>query len=192
MTLSVLVACEYSGVVRDAFRARGHLAVSCDLRPSDTGGEWHYQGDVRDLLKHITWDLILAFPPCDDLAAVGAKHWPEKQADGRQQAAIEFVKMLADANCDRIAIENPRGILTSAWRHPDQVIQPYMFGEPWRKRTCLWLKGLPRLKPTNIVEPRGHWVETERRPGLEKGHRGSKIRARTFDGVAAAMAEQWG
>ena len=192
MTLSVLVACEYSGVVRDAFRARGHLAVSCDLRPSDTGGEWHYQGDVRDLLKHITWDLILAFPPCDDLAAVGAKHWPEKQADGRQQAAIEFVKMLADANCDRIAIENPRGILTSAWRHPDQVIQPYMFGEPWRKRTCLWLKGLPRLKPTNIVEPRGHWVETKTIPGLEKGHRGSKIRARTFDGVAAAMAEQWG
>lgn len=193
MSMAVLVACEYSGVVRDAFRKQGHMAMSCDLRKADSGDEWHYQGDVREPLTKVKWDMIIAFPPCDHLASVGARHWEEKQADGRQAEAIEFVKMLADADCDRIVIENPRGILTTAWRHPDQVIQPYMFGEPWRKRTCLWLKGVPRLKPTNIVEPKGHWVQT--RPhvdGLEKGHRGPKIRARTFAGVATAMAEQWG
>jgi site-specific DNA-cytosine methylase len=194
MSLSVLVACEYSGEVRDAFRKRGHMAMSCDLRPSERGQEWHFQGDVREPLTKIKWDLIIAFPPCEHLSCVGAAQWAEKQADGRQQAAVDFVKMIADADCDRIAIENPRGVLTSAWRHPDQVIQPYMFGDPWRKRTCLWLKGLPRLKPTNIVEPRGHWVDTgrQRHSGLEKGHRSPKIRARTFPGVAAAMAEQWG
>lgn len=193
MSMAVLVACEYSGVVRDAFRKQGHMAMSCDLRKSEGTQEWHYRGDVSDALKKIRWDLIIAFPPCDHLAAVGARHWEEKRADGRQQAAIEFVKMIADADCPRIAIENPMGVLSSEWRHPDQTIQPYMFGDPWRKKTCLWLKGLPRLRPTKIVKPKGHWVQTTKtNPGLEKGHRGSKIRARTFTGVARAMAEQWG
>lgn len=191
--MAVLVACEYSGVVRDAFRKQGHLAMSVDLRKADGGEEWHYRGDIRDALRLIKWDMILAFPPCDHLAAVGARHWPEKQADGRQQEAADFVKMIADADCPRIVIENPIGALTQYWRHPDQTIHPYMFGEPWKKRTCLWLKGVPRLRPTRIVKPKGHWVQQgPPKPGLVTGRRGAKIRARTFAGVARAMAEQWG
>lgn len=191
--MAVLVACEYSGVVRDAFRKQGHLAMSVDLRKADSGEEWHYRGDIRDALRLIKWDMILAFPPCDHLAAVGARHWPEKQADGRQAEAVEFVKMIADADCPRIVIENPIGALTQYWRHPDQTIHPYMFGEPWKKRTCLWLKGVPRLRPTRIVKPKGHWVQQgPAKPGLVTGRRGAKIRARTFAGVARAMAEQWG
>ena len=193
MKMTVLVACEYSGIVRDAFRKRGHLAMSCDLREADAGPEWHFQGDVRDPLKNIVWDLIIAFPPCNHLSSVGARHWAQKEADGRQRRAIEFVKMLADAPAERIAIENPTGILTRAWRAPDQIFHPYMFGEPWFKRTCLWLKNLPPLEHTRVVKPKGHWVQQGTpREGLVPGRRGPKIRARTFAGVARAMAEQWG
>lgn len=191
--MNVLVACEYSGVVRDAFRKRGHMAMSCDLREDDNGSEWHFQGDVRDALQNILWDMIIAFPPCQHLSAVGARHWATKQADGRQARAIKFVKMLADAPADKVVIENPAGILSRAWRPPDQIVHPYYFGDPWMKRTCLWLKGVPPLEPTNMVDPRGYWVQQAPvRPGLESGRRGPKIRARTFQGVAEAMAEQWG
>lgn len=193
MSMSVLVACEYSAVVRDQFRKRGHLAVSCDLRPSEGSPDWHYQGDVFDALTMIRWDLVIAFPPCQDLSVAGARHWQEKEADGRQDKAVEFVKRIAETDCPRIVIENPAGILTRKWRRPDQVIQPYQFGERWQKRTCLWLKGVPPLRPTRIVKPRGHWIQQgPARPGLESGRRGAKIRARTFLGVAKAMAEQWG
>lgn len=191
--MNVLVACECSGVVRDAFRKRGHMAMSCDLREDEDGSEWHFQGDVRDALNSIVWDMIVAFPPCQHLSSAGARHWAEKAADGRQARAIGFVKMFAEANCPRIVIENPAGILTRLWRKPDQIFHPYHFGEPWMKRTCLWLKGVDPLRHTNVVKPRGHWVQHDPvRPGFESGRRGSKIRARTFAGVAAAMAEQWG
>lgn len=193
MSMSVLVACEYSGVVRDAFRKRGHLAMSCDLREGDGTGEWHFQGDVRRALSEITWDLIIGFPPCQHLSSVGARHWPEKEADGRQARAVQFVKMLADAPAERVVIENPAGALTRLWRKPDQIINPFQFGDPWMKRTCLWLRGVPPLVPTKIVKPQGHWVQHDPlRPGLAPGHRGSKIRSRTFAGIARAMAEQWG
>lgn len=192
--MNVLVACEYSGVVRTAFRKRGHMAMSCDLRPADDGSEWHFQGDVRDALRNIVWDMIIAFPPCDHLSAVGARYWDEKLADGRLQAAVDFVKMFAEADCPRVVIENPSGILSRMWRVPDQTIHPYLFGEPWQKRTCLWLKGVEPLKPTKVVEPQGHWVQTRPvgRDGKVPGRRGSKVRARTFTGIAKAMAEQWG
>lgn len=193
MKMTVLVACEYSGVVRDAFRKRGHMAMSCDLREDDKQSEWHFQGSVVDPLRSIKWDMIIAFPPCTHLSSAGAAYWAEKEADGRQRRAIQFVKMLAEADADKIVIENPAGILTRAWRPPDQIIHPYMFGEPWFKRTCLWLKGVEPLEPTRVVKPKGHWVQQgTHREGLVPGRRGSKIRARTFAGVAKAMAEQWG
>lgn len=191
--MSVLVACEYSGVVRDAFRKRGHLAMSCDLREADGPGEWHFRGDVRKALTGIVWDMIIAFPPCQDLSSVGARHWPEKEADGRQARAVEFVKMIAAAPAKRIVIENPTGALTRLWRAPDQMINPFQFGDPWMKRTCLWLQGVEPLTPTKIVKPKGHWVQNgPSTPGKINGHRGSKIRSRTFAGIARAMAEQWG
>ena len=193
MSMSVLVACEYSGVVRDAFRKRGHLAMSCDLRETDGPDEWHFQGDVRDALKNITWDMIIAFPPCQHLSVAGAQFWPVKEADGRQQRALDFVKMLADAPAKKVVIENPLGALSRLWRKPDQVINPWQFGDPWKKRTCLWLRGVEPLTPTKIVKPRGHWVQNgPTNPGMVSGTRGPKIRARTFAGIARAMAEQWG
>lgn len=191
--MNVLVACEYSGVVRDEFRKRGHMAMSCDLRPDEGNSEWHFRGDVRHALRNIQWDMIIAFPPCQHLSAVGARYWGEKMADGRLLEAVEFVKLIAESDCPRIVIENPTGILSRMWREPDQIIHPYMFGEPWMKRTCLWLKGVPPLEPTNMVEPQGHWVQTEAiGEGKVPGRRGAKIRARTFTGVARAMASQWG
>lgn len=191
--MNVLVACEYSGTVRDEFRKRGHMAMSCDLRPDDNNSEWHFRGDVRDALRNIAWDMIIAFPPCDHLSSVGARYWDEKKADGRLGAAVDFVKLIADADCPRIVIENPTGILSRVWRAPDQIIHPYLFGEPWQKRTCLWLKGVPPLEPTNVVEPQGHWVQTTAlREDKVPGRRGQKVRARTFMGVARAMATQWG
>lgn len=191
--MAVLVACEYSGTVRDAFAKRGHFAMSCDIKYDENWSPMHYRGDVRNALRLMKWDLIIAFPPCNHLSYVGARHFKEKQADGRQQRAIDFVMTIAEANCPRIVIENPVGILEKVWRGPDQIIEPYMFGHPWRKRTCLWLKGVPLLKGTNWVEPQGNWVQTQKDPsGTIKGHRGAKLRARTFTGVAEAMAEQWG
>ena len=183
--MRVLVACEFSGVVRDAFIARGHDAMSCDLLPAEAPGP-HYQGDVRDVLDY-PWDLMIAHPPCQHLSVSGARHFAAKRLDGRQQAGASFFMMLAKADIPRIAIENPVCIMSSLWRKPDQVIQPFHHGDPFMKTTCLWLKGLPLLKPTNIVEGREQkcWKEP---PGPDRW----KIRSKTYPGIARAMAQQWG
>lgn len=200
----VLVGCEYSGAVRDAFRARGHDAWSCDLEPTEADPAWHIRGDVRDALDRGPWDALIAFPPCTDLSVIGAGLWAEKQADGRQGAALELVRALMLAPVRHIAIENPVGRINTALRPPDQIIQPWWFGDPWLKRTCLWLSGLPPLRPTVIVEPRGHWVDGGSRVkhkdrAYGDGRFGSRTdaarkveRSRTFPGIAAAMADQWG
>ena len=150
--MRVLIACEYSGAVRDAFRARGHDAMSCDLLPTEVDGP-HYQGDVFDVIED-GWDLMVCHPPCTDLAVSGARHFPAKIADGRQGAALDFVRRLLDAPIERIALENPISVISSKIRKPDQIIQPWMFGHGEVKATCLWLKNLPLLTPTNIVDGR--------------------------------------
>lgn len=192
--MRVLVACEFSGRVRDAFIAKGHDAISCDLLESETPGP-HYQGDVKDVIGD-GWDLMIAFPPCTDLTTACARDWPKKQADGRQAKALAFVQALMDADIPCVAIENPTGRINTAIRKPDQIIQPWQFGDPWRKRTCLWLKGLPPLEPTAVVEPTGYWMGGQGYPGDKRydrrGHRNQRDRARTFPGIAAAMADQWG
>lgn len=183
--MRVLVACEYSGRVRDAFLRDGHEAMSCDLLPTDAPGP-HYHGDVRDVLDY-PWDLMIAHPPCTDLAVSGARHFAAKRLDGRQQAGASFVRMLSKADIPRIAIENPVSVLSSIWRKPDQVIQPWMFGHGETKATCLWLKGLPLLRPTEVVdgrEPRVHRLP----PTADRW----KIRSETYQGIADAMAAQWG
>jgi hypothetical protein len=182
----VLVACEYSGRVRNALIARGHEAWSCDLLPSEDGSMFHIQCDVRPMLR-CDWDLMIAHPPCTHLAVSGAAHFEEKKADGRQQEAIDFFLALAHADIPRIAIENPVCIMSSVWREPDQIIQPWEFGHGETKATCLWLKGLPPLRPTRIVsgrEPRVHRMS----PGPDRW----KERSRTYEGIAEAMADQWG
>jgi site-specific DNA-cytosine methylase len=181
----VLIACEYSGAVRDAFIRGGHDAMSCDLLPTEVHGP-HYQGDVRDVLDY-PWDLMIAHPPCTHLSVSGAKHFQVKRMDGRQQAAVSFFMALARSPIPRIAIENPVCIMSSMWRKPDQVIQPWQFGHGETKATCLWLKGLQRLTPTNVVEGREARVH-QMPPGPNRW----KERSRTFDGIAAAMAGQWG
>lgn len=193
-SLKVLVACEYSGRVREAFRARGHEAYSCDLLPAEDGSKFHHQGDV--LLRLCDdWDLMIAHPPCTDLAVSGARHFAEKIADGRQQRALDFVRTLMAAPIPRICIENPISIISSKIRKPEQIIQPWMFGHPEQKATCLWLKGLEPLKPTNDVF--AHMMtlpksERERVHRMPPGPDRWKERSRTFPGIAAAMAEQWG
>lgn len=196
--MRVLVACEFSGTVRDAFRARGHDAWSCDLLPCEGDDRYHLQMDVRHALtgnmaftpmgtRTTPWDLMVAHPPCTDLAVSGARYFKEKIADGRQQRALEFVRMLMDAPIERIAIENPISIISSKIRKPDQIIQPWMFGHGETKATCLWLKGLPPLMPTNIVEGREARIH-KMPPGPDRW----KERSRTFAGIAEAMADQWG
>ena len=151
--MRVLVACEESQAVTIELRRMGHEAYSCDIQECSGGHpEWHLQQDVIPLLAE-PWDMIIAFPPCTDLAVSGARHFAKKRADGRQQRSIEFFMRFANADCPRIAIENPIGIMSSHYRKPDQIIQPYWFGDHARKSTCLWLKGLPKLIPTNIVDP---------------------------------------
>ena len=181
--MKVLVACEYSGTVRDAFRARGHDAMSCDLLPTDVPGP-HYQGDVRDVLGD-GWDLMVAHPPCTHLAVSGARWFHLKRQE--QAEALDFVRLLMDAPIPRIAVENPVSIISSRIRKPDQVIQPWMFGHGETKATCLWLKGLPALKPTNIVD--GREARIHRLPPSPDRW---KIRSATYAGIAAAMADQWG
>jgi site-specific DNA-cytosine methylase len=189
--MKVLVACEYSGTVRDAFIERGHDAMSCDLLPSETPGP-HYQGDVRDILyrhhvsKEEQWDLVIAFPPCTDLCVSGARWFAEKRADGRQAASIEFFNLFTRMPI-RWAIENPVGIMSTQYRKPDQIIQPWQFGHGETKATCLWLNGLPPLVPTNVVSGREGRV-WKMPPGPDR----AKERSRTYTGIAAAMAEQWG
>ena len=183
--MKVLVACEYSGRVRDAFIAKGHDAMSCDLLPTDAPGP-HHQGSVLDVLGD-GWDLMIAHPPCTHLAVSGARHFAAKRADGRQQEAIEFFLKLARAPIPRIAIENPVCIISSIWRKPDQVIQPWQFGHGETKATCLWLKNLTHLVPTRIVdgrEPRIHMMP----PSADRW----KLRSETYAGIADAMALQWG
>ncbi len=183
--MRVLIACEYSGAARDAFIARGHEAVSCDLLPTEAPGP-HYRGDVFDIIGD-GWDLLIAHPPCTHLAVSGARHFAAKRADGRQQAAVAFFMALANAPIPRVAVENPVCIMSTVWRRPDQIIQPWQFGHGETKATCLWLRGLPPLRPTRIV--RGREPRVWRMPPSPNRW---KLRAATYPGVAAAMAAQWG
>jgi site-specific DNA-cytosine methylase len=183
--LRVLVACEYSGAVRRAFRSLGHEAWSCDLLDSEDNSDFHLQGDVAGILGN-GWDLMIAHPPCTDLAVSGARHFAAKIADGRQGRALDFVRLLMAAPIPHIAIENPVSVISSHIRKPDQVIQPWQFGHGETKATCLWLKGLPRLNPTNIVDGREARVH-RMPPGPDRW----KERSRTYAGIANAMAAQW-
>ena len=180
--MNILVACEYSGIVRSAFVALGHNAWSCDLLPTEIPGQ-HYQGDVRDLLKE-QWDLMIAHPPCTHLAVSGARYFYRKQAE--QAEALEFVRLLMGAPIEHIAIENPISVISSRIRKPDQIIQPWQFGHGETKATCLWLKNLPKLQPSNIVEGREQRVH-KMPPSPERW----KERSRTYQGIANAMAAQW-
>lgn len=183
--MRVLVACEFSGIVRDAFLAVGCDAVSCDLLDTERPGP-HHKGDVRDILGS-GWDLMVAHPPCTHLAVSGARHFTAKRADGRQDAALAFVRALLDAPIERIALENPVSIISSRIRKPDQVIQPWMFGHGETKATCLWLKNLPTLFATDVVDGR---VQRVHRMPPSKSRWAD--RSRTYSGIAAAMATQWG
>lgn len=183
--MKVLVGCEFSGIVRDAFIRRGHDAMSCDLLPTEAPGP-HYQGDIRDVLDY-PWDLAIFHPPCTHLSVSGARHFEAKRMDGRQQASVSFFMRLAKADIPRIAIENPVCIMSSLWRKPDQTIQPWQFGHPETKATCLWLKGLPPLTPANVVEGREARVH-RMPPGPDRW----KERSRTYSGIAEAMAATWG
>jgi site-specific DNA-cytosine methylase len=181
--LTVLVACEYSGRVRDAFLARGHVAMSCDILPTDVPGP-HYQGDVRDVLDG-GWDLMVAHPPCTHLSSSGAAWFKFKQA--QQADALAFVRLLMAAPIERIAIENPIGIISTRICKPTQTIQPWQFGHGETKATCFWLKNLDPLEPTNIVEGREQRLH-RLPPTPDRG----KLRSLTYQGIADAMAEQWG
>lgn len=195
--MRVLVACEYSGRVRDAFAARGHFAMSCDLLPTESPGE-HYRGDVRDILGD-SWDLLIAHPPCTYLCVSGI-HWnyrrPERAA--KTEAALEFARLFFDCDIPLKCIENPTSIISTRIRPPDQIIQPYNFGHDASKGTCLWLEGLPPLRhtryiPPRIVNGRPRWAnqtdsgQNKLPPSKDRG----KLRAETYAGVAEAMASQW-
>ena len=181
--MKVLIACEFSGIVREAFAKRGHDATSCDLLPTEIPGK-HYQGNVLDIIGD-GWDLMIAHPPCTHLAVSGARWFKDKQFE--QAAALRFVWKLMIADIPRIAIENPVSIISSRIRKPDQIIQPWQFGHGETKATCLWLKTLPLLKPTIIVNGRENRIH--KMPPSENRWR---ERSRTYQGIADAMAEQWG
>lgn len=182
--MRVLVACEFSGIVRDAIISAGHEALSCDVLPTEAPGP-HYQGDVRDVI-HAGWDMMLAFPPCTHLAASGAAWFDEKRAQGLQWAAISFVRELWSAQIPRIAIENPVGVLSTLWRKPSFSIHPWQFGHGVTKETWIWAKHLPPLEPTEVVDGRSPDIYM----ASESDERW-KIRSRTFQGIADAMASQW-
>jgi hypothetical protein len=191
--MRVLVACEMSARVRDAFRMRGHDAWSVDVLPTLGDPRWHIQGDALEVLAQ-PWDLLIAFPPCTHLSKAGARHWKVKVRDGRQDAGAAFFLEFAWAfHIPMRCVENPAGVMTRYLRAPDQYIEPYWFGDPWRKQTGLWLWGLPPLVPTCEVEPAGYWVPGRhaRASGLFVNELKSN-RSMTFHGVACAMAEQWG
>ncbi|HBY72982.1 MAG TPA: hypothetical protein DEG06_12145 [Lachnospiraceae bacterium] len=184
--MKILVACEESQAVTIELRRLGHEAYSCDIEPCSGGHpKWHLQEDVTPLLQQ-HWDMVIAFPPCTHLAVSGARYFEQKRKDGRQQQGIDFFMQFANAACGKIAIENPVGIMSTHYRKPDQIIQPWQFGHGETKATCLWLKGLPQLKPTEIVEGREQRV-WKMPPGPER----AKMRSKTFVGIAKAMAEQW-
>jgi site-specific DNA-cytosine methylase len=181
--MRVLVACEFSGIVRDAFAARGHDAWSCDLLSTERPGQ-HIQGDVMKTMWR-GWDMMIAFPPCTHLCVSGARWFKDKEKE--QVEALEFVRLLLAAPIERIALENPVGVISTRIRKPDQTVQPWQFGHGEVKRTCLWLKNLPNLVPTNVVEGREARVHR-----MAPGENRWRERSRTFPGIAAAMAEQWG
>tara|TARA_B100001939_G_scaffold203961_1_gene175387 strand:- start:42 stop:638 length:597 start_codon:yes stop_codon:yes gene_type:complete len=181
--MRVLVACEYSGRVRDAFRRRGHFAMSCDLLECEADPKFHYQGSVEDIIND-GWDLMIAHPPCTHLAVSGSRHFYRKQRE--QSEALNFVRFLMDAPVERWCIENPVSIISSAIRPPDQIIQPWQYGHGETKATCFWLKNLPRLKPSNCVE--GRESNIIKMSGKDRW----KNRSRTYLGVAEAMGDQWG
>ena len=183
--MKVLVACEFSGRVRDAFTALGHDAMSCDLLDTESPGK-HFKGDVLQILNQ-NWDLVIAFPPCTDLCVSGARWFERKRQDGSQQRSIDFFMQFVHCNAKRVAIENPVGIMSTKYRKPDQVIQPYEYGHGEQKATCLWLKNLPPLVPTEIVGGREQKV-WKMGPGPER----AKMRSLTYTGIAAAFASQWG
>jgi hypothetical protein len=199
--MRILVACEESQSVTVEFRGRGHEAYSCDVVPCSGGHpEWHLQQDVIPLLSESGWDMIIAFPPCTHLAVSGAAWFEKKRRDGRQQQGIDFFMRFANCNCPKVAIENPVGIMSKAWRRPDQIIQPYEFGDSFSKKTCLWLKGLPILFPTRVVD-KGEVVRFSSGKSMPKWYADcfrlppderSKIRSRLSPGIAKAMADQWG
>lgn len=180
--MRILVACEYSGTVRDAFAARGHDAWSCDLLPTERPGQ-HIQGDVLSVLEN-DWDLMIAHPPCTYLAASGARWWKDRQSE--QLDALRFVNVLINCGIPKIALENPIGKISKHFRKPDQIIQPWQFGHGETKATCLWLKGLPKLTPTSVVD--GREARVHRMPPSPDRW---KNRSRTYTGIANAMAEQW-
>jgi len=182
--LRVLVGCEFSGVVRRAFRERGHDAWSCDLLEPEDNSIFHIKGDVLDIIKD-GWDIAVFHPPCTHLAVSGARWFKDKQKE--QEKALEFVKFLLESPIDKIALENPISIISSKIRKPDQIIQPWMFGHGETKATCLWLKNLPKLIPTYIVEGREGRVHK-----MSPGPNRWKERSRTYEGIAKAMANQWG
>jgi site-specific DNA-cytosine methylase len=205
--MRILLACEESQAVTKEFRKLGHEAFSCDILPCSGGKhEWHLQQDVTELLKQ-DWDLIIAFPPCTFLTVTGNRWFNierygekaiKRHADRKE--AIDFFMMFANAKCDKVAIENPVGVMSSEWRKPNQIINPYQFGDAFEKKTCLWLKGLPELEYTNVVEPpkRTEFKSGKTMPAwyaeawkLPKEER-AKLRSKTFPGIAKAMAEQWG
>ena len=181
----VLVACEFSGTVRQAFRALGHDAWSCDLLPAADGSDYHLQGDALQWASGEPWDLMIAHPPCTHLAVSGARWFKDKQTE--QEEALEFVRLLLDAPIPRIALENPVSVISSKIRKPDQVIQPWQFGHGETKATCLWLKNLPKLTPTDIVDGRDNRIHR-----LPPSPDRWKLRSITYTGIAQAMATQWG
>ena len=193
--MKILVACEESQAVTIELRKLGHEAYSCDIQDQSGGyPEWHIMGDVVPLLEQ-EWDMIIAFPPCTDLAVSGAAWFAEKRKDGRQQASIDFFMLFANAKCEKIAIENPVGIMSTQWRKPDQIIQPYHFGHMEQKKTCFWLKGLPKLQHTeNVFHAMMELPkkDRERLHYLSPGPERAKLRSKTFPGIAKAIAEQWG
>jgi hypothetical protein len=191
--MRILVACEESQVVTIALREKGHEAYSCDILPCSGGHpEWHIQDDVLNHLDD-NWDMLIAFPPCTHLAVSGARYFEEKRKDGRQQQGIDFFMELANAPIDKIAIENPVGIMSTVWRKPNQIIQPWMFGDDASKKTCLWLKNLPILLPTHSSWKKRYSNQTPSGQNkLGPSPDRAKLRSKTFPGIARAMANQWG
>jgi site-specific DNA-cytosine methylase len=198
LLVKVLIACEFSGTVREAFAKLGHDAWSCDLEPTEMPGN-HYQGDVIDILAD-GWDLMIAHPPCTHLAVSGARHFKQKRKDGRQQQGIDLFMQMINAPIPKIAVENPVGIMSTIYQKPNQIIEPYEYGHNCTKKTCLWLKELPLLKPTNIVDKGDVWVAKSGKRMSQWYYDSSclppkereKMRNKTFQGIADAMANQWG
>lgn len=203
--MKILIACEFSGTVREAFRKKGHEAWSCDIIPSDDNSPYHIQGDVMDILNNY-WDMIIAHPPCTRLTVTGNK-WYKQEYSHRfpnihqeRELAVKFFMEFANNKCERICIENPIGIMSTRWKKPSQIIHPWQFGHEASKATCLWLKGLPILNPTNIVS-KGEFVEFKSGKRMSKWYcdaakltpkEREKVRNKTFQGIADAMAKQWG